>query len=338
MAAAISYSHLAALTTPQGLYEHALGAIPRAEHGYCVDDAARAIVVTVRELDPPPELLRMRDVYLDMTLAALHDDGLMHNRRAADGSWLDEATSDDHWGRAVWALGVAATAPGADAVVRAKARDGADRAMVARSTWPRSMAYAAIGASLILESDPDDGPARRLVADARVVLSRRGQSPFWPWPENRLTYANAVLPEAMIRLGTGADDEIRQRGLTLLAWLVDQQTVDGRLSVVPSVGRAANDRGPAYAQQPIEVATLAEACRTAYDVTHDDSWLEVIHRCLAWFEGANDGGVVMHDPLTGGGYDGLEAHGVNENQGAESSLAWLATAQTATAYPTGSGP
>jgi hypothetical protein len=324
-----SYSHLAALTTPYGVYEHALGAIPRTEHGYCIDDAARALVVTVRQIDPPPELVRMRDVYLDMTLAALHDDGLSHNRRAPDGSWSDEATSNDHWGRAVWALGIAATSPGIDAVVGTRAREGADRAMAARSTWPRSMAYAAIGASRILASDPSDGPARRLLADAREVLSRRGQSPFWPWPENRLTYANSVLPEAMISLGTGPDDELRQRGLTLLAWLVDQQTVDGRLSVVPSVGRAANDRGPAYAQQPIEVATLAEACLTAYDTTGDESWLEVIDRCLAWFEGANDGAVVMHDASTGGGYDGLEAHGVNVNQGAESTLAWLATVQIA---------
>jgi hypothetical protein len=329
MSSSISYSHLAALTTSLGVYEHALGAVPRVEHGYCVDDAARAIVVTLRATDTAPELARMRDVYLGMTLAALHDDGQMHNRRLADGSWDDEASSDDHWGRAVWALAIAATTPGLDPVTAARAREGVDRAMQARSTWPRSMGYAAIGASRVLASDPDDRVARSLMDAARPVLARRGQSPFWPWPENRLTYANAVLPEAMICLANGPDDELRARGLVLLAWLVDQQTVDGRLSVVPSVGRAANDRGPAFAQQPIEVATLAEACRTAYDATGDDSWLDVVDSCLAWFEGENDGGVVMHDPVTGGGYDGLEAHGANENQGAESTLAWLATAQLA---------
>jgi hypothetical protein len=37
----------------------------------------------------------------------------------------------------------------------------------------------------------------------------------------------------------------------------------------------------------------------------------------------------MRDAATGAGYDGLEDGSVNQNQGAESTLAWLETLQSA---------
>jgi hypothetical protein len=327
MSEGLRFDHLERLSTPLGLYEHALGTTARIEHGFCVDDVARALVVTSREPAASTEVRGLSDTYLAFLLAAQHDDGLMHNRRDADGAWTDTATSDDHWGRALWALGTAA-AHLADPVQAARARHGAARAMRARSRWPRAMAYAAVGAGQLLHANPDDGAAVQLLADARRVLGRVRAETSWPWPETRLTYANAVLPEAMIVIGDHLDDtDLRAGGLSLLRWLVDEQTVDGRLSLVPSGGRSRADSRPGYAQQPIEAAVLAEACRTAYEATSDDRWTTVIAQCVAWFEGANDGAVVMCDASSGGGYDGLEAHGASQNQGAESTLAWLSTLQ-----------
>jgi hypothetical protein len=145
-----------------------------------------------------------------------------------------------------------------------------------------------------------------------------------------LTYANAVLPEAMIVIGAALDDPALQaEGLHLLRWLVDEQTLAGHLSLAPSTGRSPGDDRPAYAQQPIEVAALAEAARTAYRQTGDHQWSDIIDSCVAWFSGVNDGGVVMCDPATGGGFDGLEREGASRNQGAESTLAWLSTLQVA---------
>lgn len=331
MSGELRFDHLERLSTPLGLYEHALGTTPRIEHGFCVDDVARALVVTSREPAPSAGLRRLTGTYLAFVLAAQHDDGLMHNRRHADGSWADTATSDDHWGRGLWALGTAA-AELADPTLAARARDGAARAMQARSRWPRAMAYAAVGAGQLLRADTADRAATRLLADARGVLGRAHPGTSWPWPEARLTYANAVLPEAMIVIGDHLDDAgMRDDGLVLLGWLVDEQTVDGQLSLVPSGGRSPADARPGYAQQPIEAAVLAEACRTAYGVTGDDRWPTVIAQCVAWFEGANDGGLPMRDATTGGGHDGLERGAVNQNQGAESTLAWLSTLQVARA-------
>jgi len=75
------------------------------------------------------------------------------------------------------------------------------------------------------------------------------------------------------------------------------------------------------------VTALAEACWRAYRVTGDDAWLPVVDRCTAWFSGLNDTGVVVYDRATGGGRDGIHALRVNENQGAESTLAALGTLQ-----------
>ena len=329
----LTYTHLARLTTPLGLFEHALGTEPRVEHGYCVDDVARALVVTSRERYPSADVLRLADGYLDFVLGALCDDGLMHNRRHLDGTWGDTETSNDHWGRALWALGVAA-AHGQDPAFVSRAREGARRAMRARSLWPRAMAYAALGAGELLAVAPgghgDDlsREARSLLVDARTVLGRPRPATPWPWIERRLTYANAVLPEALLVIGASLpDDTALAEGLTLLAWLVDEQEHEGHLSVVPAGGRARGDARPGYAQQPIEVAALAEASRRAYVVTGDDRWATVIATCRAWFEGANDLGMPVRDEATGGGYDGLERRAVSENQGAESTLAWLSTHQ-----------
>jgi hypothetical protein len=325
----LSFRHLANLSRPHGLYEHALGSTPRREHGFCVDDVARALIVTSRESDTSDTVSELRDGYLDFVVAALREDGLMHNRRDAEGVWTDRPSSNDHWGRGLWALGTAA-AEIDDVELAERARLGAALAMRSRSPWPRAMAYAALGAAQFLRSVPGDASAMRLLGDARRILDPSRPDARWPWPEQRLTYANAVLPEAMIVIGGElADEALRDDGLLLLDWLVDQQTLDGHLSLVPSTGRSRGDRRPGYAQQPIEAAVLAEACRTAYLATSHPRWIEVIEMCLAWFDGANDEGLVMRDADSGGGFDGLERGHASVNQGAESTLAWLSTAQVA---------
>ena len=145
-----------------------------------------------------------------------------------------------------------------------------------------------------------------------------------------------MLPEALIAVGVElGDDDLRADGLALLRWLVDEQTVDGHLSLVPAGGRGPGDARPGFDQQPIEAAVLPEAASTALLATGDGRWLAVVDRCVAWFEGDNDSHVAVRDAATGGGFDGLERAGVNRNQGAESTLAWLACLQLARAVPSG---
>jgi uncharacterized protein YyaL (SSP411 family) len=150
------------------------------------------------------------------------------------------------------------------------------------------------------------------------------------WPEPRLTYANATLAEALLVAGaTLPDDDVLARGLELLTFLMRTEVQDGRLSVTPVAGRGPGEVGGGFDQQPIEIAAIAQACATAHRVTGDPAWLTGVELAQRWFLGDNDAATVMYDPATGAGYDGLEPAGRNENQGAESTLALLATAQLA---------
>lgn len=322
------FEHLMRLTTADGIFEHALHRVPRLEHGYCLDDVSRALVVAVREPGASPTLMGAVRTYLAFTEQAQDDAGAFRNRRATDGSWRSPATTDDHWGRALWSLGT--TAVHARGNVAERAITVAERAMRSRSAWPRAMAYAALGAAELFLAQPDHRAATRLLVDARELLRPGTTDARWPWPEPRLTYANAVLPEALIAIGHSLDDQaLLHQGLGQLAWLVELQTRDGHISVVPAGGWAPPEPLPGFDQQPIEVAALAEAARRAHHVTGDASWLDAVDLCASWFLGSNDAGLRLYDHSTGGCADGLHAAGTNRNHGAESTLAALSTLQLA---------
>jgi len=320
------YLHLRRLTDSGGLYEHAEGVTPRWEHGYCLDDVARALVVVCRERDVP-ELDDLREQYLTFVLEAQELDGRFHNRRESDLTWSDAASVEDCWGRALWGLGTAvARAPH----LRARALEAFDRGVELRSPHKRAMAFAALGAAEVLAALPQHKKARALMTAVAIAVGRPAVDKAWPWPEPRLSYANAVLPEALLAAGAALDSpSLVADGLGLLGWLLDRQTPDGHLSVVPAGGRGPGEILPMFDQQPIEVAALADACARAHRIAGRRRWAEGVELAASWFLGTNDSGTAMHDPIDGGGFDGLEPAGRNENQGAESTLALLATLQQA---------
>jgi hypothetical protein len=123
--------------------------------------------------------------------------------------------------------------------------------------------------------------------------------------------------------------DLLRRGLDLLEWLLDRETEHGHLSVTPVGGSGPDDAGPGFDQQPIEVAALADACARAQAVDSNSRWADGVAAAANWFLGDNDGGTVMWDPSTGGGFDGLQCDGANLNQGTESTLALLSTMQHA---------
>lgn len=322
--------HLARMSDERGLFEHALLDAPRVEHGYCTDDNARLLVVTSREPDEgvAHDLSRLA---LRFVLAAQTDAGLVHNRFGWDGTyrWMDDAGTQDCWGRAIWGLGVAARSH-PNSGVRAEALWAFHRSARQRSPFIHAMAFAALGAAEVLAVLPQDDVARQLLVDARETIDSRAWSTDWPWPEARLTYANGSTAEAMIAIGMSLlDRSALDRGLAMLEWLMQIQESGDHLSVVGVRGRGPRDGSPQFDQQPIEVAALADACWLAWVATGDHKWMRGVLSAAAWFEGANDVGVRMHDPRSGGGYDGLTPHGPNLNQGAESTLAYISTMQRA---------
>ncbi|WP_051807444.1 glycosyl transferase [Actinoplanes subtropicus] len=322
-----TFTHLARLTDDAGLFEHARNAIPRREHGYCTDDVARGLVVTSREADPSPEVRRLAERYLAFLTHAQDIGGAFHNRLGFHRSWTDQPGLGDWWGRALWGLGTAAARNPAP-WIREEAHLAFARGASCRSAAPRAMAFAALGAAELLRAEPDNEPAADLLADAVSAIGQPDKDPHWPWPHERLTYANAALAEAVIAAGDLLDrPPVLDAGLRMLTWLLDIQIDNDHLSVLPSAGWQRGGPRLRHDQQPIEVATLADACATAGRITGDHLWQRGVHRCIAWFLGDNDVNSVMWDRETGGGYDGLTLRGPNLNQGAESTLALIATLQ-----------
>jgi hypothetical protein len=326
--APVPLGHLVKMTDGRGMFEHARYDVSVRRHGYCLDDVARALIVVAREDGHSEIAAVLADQYLAFVDSAIDEDGRARNRMDAEGRWTDAPDVGDWWGRAVWGLGVAATAS-SDPQRRARARTAFHRAARATSPHLRAMAFAAIGAAAMLAAHPDELFARGLLRRCAERISA-AHSTVWDWPEDRLRYANGILPEALIAAGSALGDRaLVERGLHLLDLLLDVETRDGRLSVAPTGGRGPGETGPAFDQQPIEVAAIAEACARAYAETGHERWADAVDLAWAWFEGRNDSGAVMFDPDTGAGYDGLTPTGRNENRGAESTLAALSTLQCA---------
>jgi hypothetical protein len=326
-APAPSFAQLGRLTDDTGLYEHARHAIPRRQHGYCTDDVARGLVVTSREPDPPAGVLRLAECYLAFLTHAQDSGGAFHSRLGHDRRWSDGAGVGDWWGRALWGLGTAAARSPAS-WIRDEALATFTAGAARRSPHPRAMAFAGLGAAEVLRIHPDNAAAAALLDDAATAVGPPGEDPRWPWPQSKLTYANAALAEVVIAAGHVRDDgPLLAAGLRMLTWLRDIQITNGRLSVVPVSGWQRDAPRPRHDQQPIEVAALADACTTAADVTGDGGWHATVRLAGAWILGDNDAGKPMWDPATGGGYDGLTPNGPNLNQGAESTLAVIATLQ-----------
>lgn len=325
--AEVTLQHLVYLTDDRGIFEHAKGRRPRYSHGYCTDDNARLLVVAARDKGRTLGSSVLGRIAIRFLLDAQQADGTTHNRLGSTRTWQDDPAVEDAWGRSLWGFGTAA-ASSADTLLRHRGYEAFDRGCHHRAPSLRTMSYAALGAAEFLRVDEEHDGALNLLSDTADMICGSSTSEQWPWPEARLTYANALIPDALIAAGNALSrGDVLRHGLDLLQWLTDSETVDNHFSVTPTGGRGPNDVRPFFDQQPIEVATIAEASARAFQVTGEAKWLDNVIRAVNWFLGENDTGVPMIDSESGGGYDGLEPDGVNANQGAESTLSMVATMQ-----------
>ena len=143
------YGHLQRLSDGFGVFEHARYDVPRRSHGYCVDDVARALLVTVREPEQTDALGAMTSTSLRFLQSAIAPTGRAHNRRNADGLWTDEPAVGDWWGRAVWATGVVSI-HAVDPSTRGAAETVFRRATQCDPVTLHTGAFAALGAGAVL--------------------------------------------------------------------------------------------------------------------------------------------------------------------------------------------
>lgn len=321
-----NFGHVRVLTDGIGMWEHARYSEPRREHGYCTDDNARALVVVSRQAVIDGTQTDLAATYLSFVLDARTGSGKFHNRRDAAGNWTDDVGSDDSQGRAWWGLGTAARLL-PDAEMAVDALDAFVDSPGFESPHLRANAYAALGAVELHGANRQDQRAIDLLDRTSQVIANAARARI-PWPENRLTYDNARLPEALMAAGHALGDGRRLAiGIRLLEWLVAAETADDRFSFTPVGGRAHGERGPSFDQQPLESWATADAAYLAWSITGDSKWRRCALRAASWLVGKNDTGDLLYDEATGGTRDGLMSGSTNENRGAESTLAGVAALQ-----------
>jgi glycosyltransferase involved in cell wall biosynthesis len=329
----VSTGHFLAMCDSTGLMQHAVHSIPDRVHGYCVDDNARALLLTCA-------LGKTSDGCSDQTLPSRFASFIQHawnpdtrrfrNFMSYDRRWLEDRGSEDSHARTLWALGVCA-ADDRDSARRGWAAGLFKTALpvVEELSSPRAWAFTLLGLNAYCAAHCGDAAAnvmRKLLADRLLKLFEHNHSADWPWFEHGLTYDNARLSQALIATGLAMHTQAYVSvGLKSLRWLMAVQTApSGCFRPVGSDGFELLRQKPAvFDQQPVEAAATISACLTAYRVDRDPEWQSGARRALEWFLGNNDLMLPLINQETGGCMDGLHWDRPNLNMGAESVVSYL---------------
>lgn len=318
------------MTDATGMLQHSVYSVPDRDHGYCLDDNARALMLMNRmpAMDEV-ERDRLTSIYASFVQHAWNPaKGRFRNFMRFDRGWIEHEGSEDSFGRAVWALGE--TARDAKAV---KHRDWAsaffDRVAghAGELGSPRAQAFVMLGAAAMQEAHPGHATSRQLLerlGEQLLSLLHVSRRPDWAWFETVLAYDNARLPETLLQAGRVlARADFIDCGIVTLDWIVEQQTAPGghfRAIGTDSFGREYMPPLP-FDQQPLEAYATIDACAAAYQVTGNPRWRQEAEKAYQWYLGRNDLDMPLTSEEDGGCFDGLMPTGVNRNQGAESILA-----------------
>ncbi|CAN5295653.1 glycosyltransferase family 4 protein [soil metagenome] len=330
-----SLIHLRAMTDDTGLLQHASFDVPRYEHGYCIDDNARALrLITLLEESRSGDKALLHTLstrYLAFVNHAFSEETRrFRNFMSYERKWLEAEGAEDAQGRALWALGTIvgrSQSPGRRSLAGKLFHDALG---VTRDfSSPRAWAFTLLGIDEYLaafQGDKEVESVRDVLAQKLFALLPRPASEAWHWFEASVTYENARLCQALLVSSLRMhDDAMRDAGVQSLEWLRSvQRSSDGYFSPIGSNGFFHRD-GPRaeFDQQPIEACAMVSACLDAARVTGDRSWIDEARHAFSWFVGQNQKQLALYEPATGGCRDGLHSDRVNENQGAESTLSYL---------------
>ncbi len=320
--------HLQRLTDDCGIIQHARFWCPDYSTGYCTDDNSRALIAVTRYArwshDDDAQVLMLR--YLAFLHFTQQTDGSMRNFVSYARTFVETIGSQDCQGQSLWAFGEASASP-----LEAVAHLAAEmfRRVLPHITPdfpPHALAYALLGVCAHAHYDPMYArDAARPLAAALQAHYTRARTADWEWFLPILTYANARLPQALLGAGQLLEDAtLLEMGVRTLDFLRRETFNTHYFSPVGSFGwyRHGETRAT-FDQQPIDAGAMVEACLTAYRLTHQPAYEVDACTAMGWFYGRNVHGLSLYDPQSGGCHDGLQCEGVNENQGAESTIVHL---------------
>ena len=326
-----SLEHVKRLTDDTGIIQHAKFGIPNRKEGYCLDDNSRALLMAAmaykqKKHSPAVELM---PIYLSYIHYMQLEDGRFQNFLSYSRGYLDEVGSEDSFGRTIWALGYFMGNAPHDAYVQTSREIFFKAAQnFSKLQSIRGIANTIIGVCYYLQENPGDMGMSEQLRELAGRLTNHYNShnvPDWKWFEPSLTYDNAVLPLAMLHAGaTLKDNALTTTGIESMQFLTCLTVKSGCLSVIGNEQWYTKDGTQSlFAQQPIDAMAMVLMFQKAFHITNDRAYLENLYSCFMWFLGENDLRMSLYDHETKGCCDGLESYGVNRNQGAESTLAYL---------------
>ena len=326
-----SLTHINRMTDDTGIIQHAKFGIPNLKEGYCLDDNSRALLMALMAYRQMKDMfaLELSPIYLSYIHYMQNANGTFRNFLSFSRNFLDEVGSEDSFGRTIWALGyLLGNAPNDAYYQTGKLVFFNASPNFEKLKSIRGIANTMIGISYYLKSNPsDDSMTERLRNLANVLLKHynENQSIGWNWFESLLAYDNGILPLALLHSAEILNDnKITKTAIESMDFLTSHTLKDNYLSIIGNEKwyKKEGERS-VFAQQPIDAMAMVLMYHQAYFVTKDKEYLNKLYTSFLWFLGENDLRMSLYDFETKGCCDGFESYGVNRNQGAESSLAYL---------------
>jgi glycosyltransferase involved in cell wall biosynthesis len=331
----IKLDHIKELTTDYGILQFSNFSQPDLSSGYTLDDNARALIDMVMYFDmsSDPIALDLATIYLNFIVEIQRKDGRFDNYKDIKRQLIKQnelVNLEDCNGRALWSLGF---------LLSYHKKLPVDLVEQAQKIWnkavvhiddvasPRAIAYTLKGLYYFYQANQKEEIKTAIIRLADKLLNHYhiNSDDEWCWYEDYMTYANNVLPEAMLFsfLVTG-DLKYKKIALVTFDFLLSHYFMKGELSVISNRGWfVKGEKKNTYGEQPIEVATTIITLHLFYEVTGNVKYRNQLNLAFSWFLGNNHLNQIIYNPVNGASYDGLEDQSVNLNQGAESTLCFF---------------
>lgn len=334
----LNLAHVLEMTTEVGMIQFSKINQPDLDSGYTLDDNARALIALLMHYEWSGDRadLRLIRTYLNFIEFCQQPTGDFLNYVDSERNFTpqnNETNLSDSNGRAIWALGYLVSKSAIlPADILAKAENVMQRVLPVMDAMhsTRSMAFSIKGLYYFNQEKQLPAVLRliQLFGDRLLQMYRHESEHNWKWYEDYLTYANAILPEAMLCAWQATGNPVyKETAKASLDFLLSLTFKDGRIKVISNIGWMHKGQEPLPlvkgAEQPIDIAYTVLALERFYDVFKDEACSQKMAVAFNWFLGNNHLRQIIYNPCTGGCYDGLEERNVNLNQGAESTLSYL---------------
>ncbi len=326
-----SLTYVQRLTDDTGILQHAKYGVPNLKEGYCLDDNARALLMVLMAYrqKKDPVALELLTVYLSYIHYMQNTDGTFRNFMSFNRNYLDKIGSEDAFGRTIWGLGYLIEHAPNDAFYQI----GIEIFSKASSHFEqlnslRGISNTILGISHYLKNRPADDTMIEVLCKMSGKLTtayNKHKTAEWKWFEPVLTYDNGLIPHALLHATEILkDDNIEAIAIDSMNFLTDVTVKDGYLSIIGNdKWYHRGEERSMFAQQPIDAMAMILMYYQAFRFSNDKKYIDQLYKSFLWFLGDNDLRICLFDFETKGCCDALEKDGINRNQGAESTLAYL---------------